>query len=168
MPTVLVVGGPVERAAAFLRAAAPRRGPALFLSPYPSSTRLLVEASRALGADRLLDRTLVSIVPAEASRLAALIQSLGPVLAGGSLSVAAFDCLLSPALRACGDVDSKSRLASALSLMRALARRGGACVLIMEPRLPARIIARQVDAILNLAAGGLGAAPSRVEPLQDL
>lgn len=146
--TVLVVGAPAERASAFLRAVMSRRGPSLFLSPYPGSARLLVETSRSLGAEGLLDRVLVSVVPAEASRLASLIHSLGPALAGGLLSTVAFDCLLSAAVMACGnDVDSKSRLASSLSLLRALARRGGACVLIMEAAPPARIIAMQVDAV---------------------
>ncbi|MCX8204742.1 MAG: hypothetical protein N3H31_03740 [Candidatus Nezhaarchaeota archaeon] len=145
---LLVVGSPAERASAFLKAVASRRSrcPSLLLSPYPGFTRLLAEASRALGAEGLLERVLVSTVPAEASRLASLVSLLSPALLDGLLSVVGFDSLFSNALKECGrDVDSRSRLISSLSVLRALARRGGVCVLVMEASPPPCVVARQVD-----------------------
>jgi len=148
--TLLVVGKPADRAQAFLRVASisPRRLPSLFLSSYPGSTKLLVEASRGLGLEPLLDSVLVSTVAAEASSLAALVSSLSPVLSRGTASTVAFDALFAPALKAAGgDLVERGRLAVALSTLRASARRGRVPALIMEAPRPPRLLAKCVDAV---------------------
>ncbi|RLF09949.1 MAG: hypothetical protein DRJ69_03830 [Thermoprotei archaeon] len=147
--TLLVVGDSTTRAMVFVKAAASssRRQPSLFFSPYPGFTRLLVRASRALGAEGLMDSVLVSTVAAEPSKLEEVVGSLSSMLTEGLASVVAFDSLFAPALKAAGrDVVERGRLASALSRLRALARKGRVCALIMEASEPPRLISRYVDA----------------------
>jgi hypothetical protein len=148
--TLLVVGKPADRAQAFMKVASlsPRRLPSLFLSPYPGSTKLLVEASRALGLEALLDSVLVSTVAAEASSLELLVSSLSPMLSRGAASTVAFDALFAPAFKAAGgDPAERGRLTVALSTLRASARRGRVPALIMEASRPPRLLAKCVDAV---------------------
>jgi len=147
--TILVVGGPAMRARAFMEAVAlsPRHKPSLFFSAYPGFTDLLFKASRELGVEDLLDLVLISTVAAEAPMLSSLVDSLSLAMREGRVSVVGFNDLFTPALRrAGGDIDEKARLTSALSMLRALAHRGGVRVLIMEATTPPCLITRRVDA----------------------
>lgn len=152
---ILVVGDAAVRAKVFMEAVAlsPHHKPSLLFSTYPGSTSLLLEASRSLDVEDLLELVLISIVVAEAPRLLNLVNSLSPAMKEGQISVVGFDTVFTPALKQAGrDLDERARIASALSMLRALARRGGACVLIMEAEPPPRLVVRHVDATWPQAA----------------